>query len=76
MITEQDYNAAIAKAAREYRAARHSNALERTEETQVDSARAYDTLCWMLDAQTYGWDPSKYVPEWEDVPDGDGDTEG
>lgn len=57
--TEEDYNKFIADAARAYRQARNAG-------DQQEEARAYDTLCWMLDAKTHGWEPSNYVPEWEE----------
>lgn len=58
-----DYHAAIIEAASEYRAARTGNAMERSEETMRAESKAYDKLCWMLDAKRFGWNPTEYQPE-------------
>jgi hypothetical protein len=49
----------IAMLAKRFRAARSENAIMRNSTTQRQEAMAYERLCWMIDAEHFGWNPEE-----------------
>lgn len=61
--TPSEYAEAISAAAKEYRRIKSGCDLYRTDVNHVRVSYAYEKLCWMIDAERFGWEPSKYEPE-------------
>lgn len=61
--TPSEYAEAISAAAKEYRRMKSKYDLRRTDVNHGCVLDAYEKLCWMIDAERFGWEPSKYEPE-------------
>jgi hypothetical protein len=52
-----NYTQLIADLARRYTWAKSDNAVMRDSGTQREEVLAYARLCWMIDAEKFGWNP-------------------
>jgi len=52
-----NYTQLIADLARRYTLAKTDNAVMRNSRTQSEEVLAYSRLCWMIDAEKFGWNP-------------------